>query len=265
MPTPAILALDFDGVLCDGLREYFQSAWQAYCQIFDQSPANPPAGLADRFYPLRPVIETGWEMPLLLYALQQGVDDGAVLDHWQTLVQEIFQNTQVDPQAAMAAVDGVRDRWIQTDLDGWLSLHRFYPGVIEQLQRAIAAGIYPLIISTKEGRFIQSLLSRAGVDLPREQIIGKEIQQPKTTTLQQLQASPPTAVADSQPLWFIEDRLKTLDQVKAVDDLNSVTLFLADWGYNTQAERDRAASDPRIHLLSLSQLTEDFSQWVQTG
>ena len=265
MTTPAILALDFDGVLCDGLIEYFQTAWQAYCQIFDQPLSEPPPDLADRFYPLRPVIETGWEMPLLLHALQQGVADAAVLDHWQTIVQEILQDTQIQPDAAMRAVDGTRDRWIQSDLAGWLSLHRFYPGVIERLSGAIAAGVFPLIISTKEGRFIQALLAQEGIELPREQIIGKEIQQPKTTTLQQLQASPPAAAPAAQPIWFVEDRLQTLEKVKAVAELENVTLFLADWGYNTPAERDRAAHDPRVHLLSVSQMTSDFSQWLKAG
>ena len=265
MLTPAILALDFDGVLCDGLIEYFQTAWQAYCRLFDQVPADPPPGLAERFYPLRPVIETGWEMPLLLHALQQGVEDAAVLDYWPTLVQDILQETRIQPDVAMAAVDGGRDRWIQTDLEGWLSLHRFYPDVIERLQGAMTAGAFPIIISTKEGRFIQALLAQAGVDLPRDQIIGKEIKQPKPVTLQQIQASPPVAAAASQPIWFLEDRLKTLDKVKAVPELDDVTLFLVDWGYNTAVERDRAAHDPRIHLLSLPQMTDEFAAWLPSS
>lgn len=262
MLTPAILALDFDGVLCDGLTEYFQTAWRAYCQIFDHPGATPPDGLADRFYPLRPVIETGWEMPLLLHALQQGVEDTAVLDSWPKIVQKILQDTQVQPEAAMATVDGVRDRWIEADLDGWLSLHRFYPGVIERLRVAIAAGVFPVIISTKEGRFIQALLNQEGVDLPPEQIIGKEIKQPKAKTLQQIQTSPPPTAPKSQPIWFLEDRLKTLDQVKTAD-LSDLTLFLVDWGYNTAAERARAALDPQINLLSLPQMTADFSRWLE--
>ncbi|MEM6518130.1 MAG: HAD family hydrolase [Cyanobacteria bacterium P01_C01_bin.70] len=263
--TPAMLALDFDGVLCDGLVEYFQTAWKAHCEIFAQPPSEPPEGLAEKFYPLRPVIETGWEMPLLLYALQQGVDEVAILEHWPVLVQDILRETQVQPDDAMAAVDGVRDRWIAADLDGWLSRHRFYPGMIERLQAAIAAGVFPLIISTKEGRFIQALLAKEGIDLPREQIIGKEISQPKTTTLRQLQASPPTVVPIAQPIWFVEDRLKTLEKVKADSQLTDIVLFLADWGYNTITEKKQAADDSRIHLLSLPQVTGEFSQWVTGG
>lgn len=262
--APGILALDFDGVLCDGLVEYFQTAWKAYCQLFSEGEKSPPDGLAEQFYPLRPVIETGWEMPLLLHALQQGVKDTDVLDHWQSIVQDILQDTGIDPDVAMSAVDGTRDRWIRDDLQGWLSLHRFYPGVIERLQQAIASDVFPLIISTKEGRFIHSLLAQAGVELSRNRIIGKEIKQPKTVTLRQLQQTPPTEAARSEPIWFVEDRFKTLVKVKAQDDLQDITLFLVDWGYNTAAEKEKAVNDSRIHLLSLSQLVREFSAWTET-
>ena len=53
MSSPDILALDFDGVVCDGLIEYFQTAWRAYCELFHPESAEPPEGLAERFYPLR--------------------------------------------------------------------------------------------------------------------------------------------------------------------------------------------------------------------
>lgn len=35
-----------------------------------------------------------------------------------------------------------------------------------------------------------------------------------------------------------------------VEELNQWQLYLVDWGYNTEAERRRAAADPRITLLS---------------
>ena len=33
--APTLLALDFDGVVCDGLREYFQTAWKVYGEVFE--------------------------------------------------------------------------------------------------------------------------------------------------------------------------------------------------------------------------------------
>jgi phosphoglycolate phosphatase-like HAD superfamily hydrolase len=204
-------------------------------------------------------------MPLLLHALLHGVDDADVLDHWQAIVQDILKETQIPSDQAMTAVDGTRDRWIQSDLEGWLSLHRFYPGVIEKLRAAIADGIYPTIISTKEGRFIQALLSEEGVDLPSHQIIGKEVKQPKTKTLRQLIQTPPADAPQQATIWFVEDRLKTLEKVKAEPDLAGISLFLADWGYNTNAEKEQAQRDSRIHLLSLSQLVREFSSWNQAA
>ncbi len=63
-------------------------------------------------------------------------------------------------------------------------------------------------------------------------------------------------------LWFVEDRLKTLQLVQQQADLEDVKLFLADWGYNTQTEREAAQKDPRIQLLSLSQFAKDLSAWL---
>ncbi|MFM6157521.1 MAG: HAD family hydrolase, partial [Sphaerospermopsis kisseleviana] len=66
----------------------------------------------------------------------------------------------------------------------------------------------------------------------------------------------------SVSLWFMEDRLKTLQLVQQQSDLDHVKLFLADWGYNTQAEREAGKNDPRIKLISLSHFVQDFSAWL---
>ena len=55
--------------------------------------------------------------------------------------------------------------------------------------------------------------------------------------------------------------MKTLQLVQQQTDLDNVSLFLADWGYNTQAEREAAENDSRIKLISLAQFARDFSDW----
>jgi phosphoglycolate phosphatase-like HAD superfamily hydrolase len=159
--NPTLLALDFDGVICDGLKEYFQTAWKAYCQIWDS--IAPPEGLNEAFYRLRPVVETGWEMPILLRALVLGVSEDEILQGWVSIASEIVAKDNLTPLEVSKIVDTIRDLWIETDLDSWLAEHRFYPGVIERLQKAIARSTNLVIISTKEGRFIQQLLSQRKV------------------------------------------------------------------------------------------------------
>ncbi|MBE9124982.1 MULTISPECIES: HAD family hydrolase [unclassified Coleofasciculus] len=256
--TPTILSLDFDGVLCDGLLEYFQTSWRTYCQIWQPDNQTPPPHLELSFCRLRPVIESGWEMPVLLRALILGVSDTNILQNWSAVVQELSESEHLQSAELGKRVDTVRDEWIATDLEGWLKLHRFYPGVIERVQKTLETSTQLFIVTTKEGRFVQQLLQQQGVQLSQDRIIGKEIKRPKPQTLRQLLEE---SARESITLWFVEDRLQTLLSVEQQTDLKDVRLYLADWGYNTQAHREFATNHSRIQLLSLSQFSRDFADW----
>jgi phosphoglycolate phosphatase-like HAD superfamily hydrolase len=257
--SPRILVLDFDGVLCDGRAEYFASSCRVCAQVWGLAPAQLQP-LQPAFNQLRPLIETGWEMPLLLWGLQQGIPEDALRQDWPGWRQRLLQQAGVSERALAQALDEVRDRWLAEDRQGWLELHRFYPGVTAWMRQVQAAGEPRLaILSTKEGRFIQQLLLREGIQLPRHRILGKEVRAPKAATLQRLLTAAQVA---PEELWFVEDRLQTLRQVQSVPELEPVLLFLAAWGYNLPEEREEAARNPRLHLLSLEQLSQPFEQWL---
>lgn len=257
--SPALIASDFDGVICDGLIEYFQTAWQAYCAIWEPSDRTPPEGLAERFYRLRPVIETGWEMPVLLRAVLSGMPDEELFQDWPAIAHSLIEQEQHSPLDLAKAVDSIRDEWIGRDVENWLAQHRAYPGVIDGLKTIIESDIQVVIVTTKEGRFVRQLLGSWGISLADEQIFGKEVKQPKYQTLRQLIQT--YDVREPSNLWFIEDRLKTLEGVQTHADLTGVGLFLADWGYNTAAEREIAQQNPAINLLSLSQFSSSVTTW----
>jgi phosphoglycolate phosphatase-like HAD superfamily hydrolase len=260
VPTPNLLALDFDGVICNGLVEYFQTAWRTYCQIWSPDDSTPPEGFAESFYRLRPVIETGWEMPILICAKMQGIDEEAILANWGQIAQKILVEEGLEPKTLAAQLDGLRDNWIASDLDGWLSLHQFYPGVVQQVQKLLDSPIQVFIITTKEGRFVRSLLQQQGIDFPTQQLFGKESGKPKHQVLRELLAEY-TKEAQPPVIWFVEDRLKTLQNVQKYGELAEVGLYLANWGYNTAAERQEADEDDLIRVLSIEQFSQDFSVW----
>nr|WP_238718451.1 HAD family hydrolase [Petrachloros mirabilis] len=253
---PQTIALDFDGIICDGLLEYFQTAWQVYRTTWPTSNSTPPKFLAETFYRLRPVVGTGWEMPILLRAAIKGFSETSILEQWPSICTRIVAEEDLNLQNIGHQVDAVRDRWIQQNLEEWLELHHFYPGVIAQLQRWQAAGVPLWIITTKESRFVVQLLATAGVTLPSTQIYGKDSQQPKPETLRQLQGTTPL------PIWFVEDRLATLQKIKTQDDLKDIGLFLGDWGYNTPRDRHIAQQDERITLITLAQFQQEFTSWT---
>ena len=255
--TPTLIALDFDGVLCNGLIEYFQTAWRTYSQIWQLSDEVQSNDLVEKFYRLRPVIEIGWEMPVLIRALILGIGEEAIFEEWQAIAQKIVFEEGLDRGEIGACLDSTRDEWIAKDLEGWLSLHQFYPGVVERLKGLMVSEVKPVIITTKEGRFVRSLLQKEGINLPQADIIGKESKCPKYESLRILLAK----LGVGTTIWFVEDRLKTLLSIRKQPDLQEVELFLADWGYNTQKERNSVVENPPIHLLSSAQFSQDFSVW----
>lgn len=251
MSLPQLLALDFDGVVCDGLFEYFATAWRTYLQVWQPTVTVPPVGLAEDFYRLRPIIETGWEMPALIQALITATPEAVLQKQWQPLAHQLVLGQGLTPKALSTQLDRVRDAWIAEDLAGWLALHRFYPGILERIETTT---IPVVIITTKEGRFVQQLLRQAGLAFNPQDIYGKECQQPKTQTLGQL-------LNHYADIWFVEDRLLTLQAVQAQADLDRVELFLADWGYNTPQDRQKAQTNPRMGCLDLKTFQEPFIRW----
>jgi len=256
--APTILALDFDGVVCDGLIEYFQTAWRTYCQVWSSASSTPPENLASTFYQLRPVIEVGWEMPILLRALILEIPTAKIWEDWSVIAQQILLEDHLQAADIGAQLDQIRDEWIAADVEDWLAQHRFYPGVVEKVRSLLTSSVQPIIITTKEGRFVSQLLQQQQIQLPEQWIIGKESKRSKQQTLRELLNS---FTEEAAKIWFVEDRLKTLQSVKQQSDLEDVRLYLADWGYNTPAQHASIANDDRIHLLSLAQFAQDFSAW----
>jgi len=109
---PQILALDFDGVICDGLI-IFKPLGAPTVKSKPSLP-TPPADSAS-FYQLRPVIETGWEMPVLIRALVLGHnrEDEAGLG-WD--FSPVVERSRADGSRHRHETRPARDEWITTDL-----------------------------------------------------------------------------------------------------------------------------------------------------
>jgi phosphoglycolate phosphatase-like HAD superfamily hydrolase len=265
MSAPSILALDFDGVVCDGRPEYFETAWQAYVAAWPQPlTTTRPAAIADRFGALRPLIESGWEMPLMVHALLAGVDGGALESRrgWLEAAPALMKTAGVTAEALGRALNRVRDEWFARDAAGWLAHHRFYPGVPARLVSLLDGPTLVVIVTTKTERFARSLLVGADPRLAAISVIGREPGQPvpKPAILRRLADSHGLG-ADAAGIWFVEDMLETLEATAKRPDVAGVRLFLCDWGYNTPADRAHVAAGGRIGLLSLERFAAPLESW----
>jgi len=246
----SVLALDFDGVLCDSARETGITGWKAGATLWaDMADALPPERLLHAYCRARPVIETGYEAILMVRLLKDGEDPDALLERFQKRLPETVARSGADTDELKRLYGSIRDRWIQEDPQGWLSLSPLYPGTAETLN-ALPSGLDCYIITTKEERFVEQLLAYHGVPFDAARIYGLDRRMQKEAVLRELMERHPGRSID-----FVEDRLGTLKRLSKQPELASVRLHIACWGYNTEAEC-REAVRLNIHLLKTFSLAD---------
>ena len=263
--APGILALDFDGVLCDGMAEYFESSRRACGRIWPQD-GMPGQDLFAGFRELRPVIKTGWEMPVLLRALGAGMPKATLHDGWDVARDGVLardpRGHDVLAKLLEHTLDDVRREWIAADRADWLSRNKLDSEVAD-VRRTVGTPERTAVVTTKEGQFCRWLLEHWGIAVA--DIQGKEAGTHKCDNLRELRAKYEAQTGKKLTLWFVEDRLKTLQCVRTHADLADVGLFLADWGYVTDAARAEVRRDAAIKLLRLGEFTGPFAGWGAGG
>ena len=258
-----VLALDFDGVLCDGRPEYFEAARRAYRETWPAARAVPDA-TATAFAAYRPLVESGWEMPVLLHAVVAGEPPTALIDRaaWLATARRLLDGAGLAADTLGRALNRVRDEWFARDPDDWVRHNVFYPGVVARLVQTLVEGTPIAVVTTKAERFARALLAAQDARLRDLPIVGREPGRtiPKPESLARLAAAHGLQPG-AEGLWFVEDLLETLDAVHATLALAAARLFLADWGYNTLEQRASVGWRRHVRLLSLGAWTTPVAAW----
>ncbi|MCX5942346.1 MAG: HAD family hydrolase [Cyanobacteria bacterium] len=249
--TPApLLVFDFDGVLVDGMAEYWWSARRAALALQPQVPL--PAMAPPGFALLRPLIHKGWEMVLAALELSRpDLDLPAYLAHYRLQLQAALERWQLAPESLQRALETGRHQALDQDRAAWLALHQPYPGVVKRLAQLAAEGSDWIVLTTKGRSFACELLRAHGLE-PRA-VYGHE-QGSKPEVLLRLAQERPDG-----PLWFVEDRRATLEQVRATPGLESVRCLLVSWGY--LGPEDRQGLPRGIVLLEPDRFAAPLASW----
>lgn len=248
MSRPAILALDLDGVLVDGMEEYWRSSLAA-ARGLGAPGTGPPGEIPPAFRSIRPWVHTGWEMVVVAWALAHGAPAEAFLQDYPAALRQWQTRSGQSPGALQDALERHRSACLSRDPRGWLAQHRLYPGVAERLHRCGAEGVEWIVITTKGRDFAAALLKQDG--LRPTAVYGRE-DGPKVRVLLRL-------LEQRQPVWFVEDRLPTLEQVAADPQLAGVGCYLAAWGYLRHADRQQLR--PPAHWLDHATFCAPFHAW----
>ena len=100
------------------------------------------------------------------------------------------------------------------------------------------------MLTTKEDRFVKAIMKRWNVPFPEEDVYGLERINVKEETLAEL-----ITAGSYDDVRFIEDRVETLLRFQSAPALGNVALYLATWGYSTDAQKELAAGNHRIRMI----------------
>tara|TARA_Y100001970_G_scaffold258574_1_gene338618 strand:- start:696 stop:1475 length:780 start_codon:yes stop_codon:yes gene_type:complete len=247
-----LFLFDFDGVIVDGMNEYWQSSLLA-CEKFLNSPNilindSLRNKVSNTFKEIRPWVKYGWEMVLIAHEilkrenpLNAHTKDNFIKEYNQNC-QKILQDNLWLAEDLQKSLDNSRKYQIDKDFEKWVNLHIPFLEVMDFLEKLKQEKIKTAIITTKGKLFAAKIVEKLNI-FP-EIIIGYE-SGTKTKIAKELSEK-------YEIIGFLEDRKKTLIDIKQDNQTKNIPCFLADWGYLKDSDRINLSHD--IKLLKLNNL-----------
>ena len=158
--------------------------------------------------------------------------------------QRILNDNSWIAEDLQKILDKSRKYQIDKNFKSWVNLHNPFFEVINFMKELRRREIKTGIITTKGGEFAEKILQQLNI-FP-EFIFGYE-----SGTKIQIAAN---LTQKYEILGFIEDRKKTLIDIKKNSGTSHIPCFLADWGYLKDSDRYNLSDE--ITLLKLSNLEE---------
>lgn len=244
-----VIALDFDGVVCDSAGETVASGWRAGKNIWasEWDQKEPPPEVVRRFRSLRPFMHTGYEAIAMTRMAYEGIE-GEELDQekFDELLDRTIDDTGFSREDLINMFAAARDKWIAQEPGNWLRRNRFYDAAADMVKSLSER--YPLyIVTTKQRRFAEKLLAENCPSASIRAVYGLRDMNSKEDVLEQLMGQ---AEFKNALFHFVEDRLRTLERVGRAINGSRLCLYLAGWGYNTPVDRRMARETGNICLLN---------------
>ena len=254
MSSQKIFLFDFDGVIVDGMHEYWQSSLLA-CEKYLNSPyisfdQNLYKTVPNSFKEIRPWVKYGWEMVLITHEIIKkenplnNLNKDDYINQYQENCQRILKENFWLAEDLQKILDKTREYQIEKDFEKWVNLHNPFFEVVKFLEELKKRKIITGIITTKGKIFAEKILKQLNI-FP-EFIFGYE-SGTKIKIAEKLSQT-------YEILGFIEDRKNTLIEIKQNSKTSHIPCFLADWGYLKKS--DRLNLNNGIKLLTLENLEQ---------
>ena len=249
-----LFLFDFDGVIVDGMNEYWHSSLLTCEKFLNSSDIKIEKALYKKvsktFKELRPWVKYGWEMVLLVHEIikkDNPLDNVNKIDFvskYNENCQKILQDNCWLAEDLQRFLDKARQYQIDKNFENWVNLHTPFYEVLDFIERTKQKQIKTGIITTKGKEFAKKILEKLNI-FP-EFIFGYE-----SGTKIEIASALSTKF---EILGFLEDRRTTLLDISQHPNTKNIPCLLADWGY--LKDTDRINLPKGIRLLKLRNLED---------
>jgi len=236
----------------DGMHEYWHSSLLA-CEKYLNSPCISVdqklyTKVPNTFTEIRPWVKYGWEMVLIVHEIIKKenplshVNKDDYINKYDQNCQRILKENCWLAEDLQKILDKSREYQIEKDFEKWVNLHNPFFEVIKFMEELKKREIKTGIITTKGKIFAEKILKQ--LNIYPEFIFGYE----SGTKIKIAEKLTQTY----EILGFIEDRKKTLIDIKKNSETSHIPCFLADWGYLKGTDKYSLSNE--IKLLKLENL-----------
>ena len=254
MHQPKLILFDFDGVIVNGIDEYWFSsklACEKYLLTNSQDlNINNYVEVPKIFVEIRPWVKYGWEMVLITHEILKTYEPlnnhtkNSFLENYEENCSKLLLRYSWNSSKLQQCLDDAREFQIKNDLKRWISFHRPFEEVISFINYAKDKGYKIGVISTKGKNFTSTILSNLNI-FP-ELIFGYE-SGAKVDIISNLSLN-------YDIKGFIEDRRKTLSNILQNNKTKFINCYLAEWGYLKST--DKLDLPQGIKLLKIKNLED---------
>ena len=249
-----LILFDFDGVIVDGIDEYwFSSKFACEKYLLTNSKdlnINNYVEVPKIFVEVRPWVKYGWEMVLITHEILKtyeplnNLTKNSFLENYEENCSKLLSGYSWNSSKLQQCLDDAREFQIKNDFKRWLSLHRPFNEVISFIKYAKDKGYKIGVISTKGKDFTSKILSN--LNLFPELIFGYE-SGAKVDIISNLSLS-------YDIKGFVEDRRNTLSNILQNKRTKFINCYLAEWGYLKNT--DKIDLPQGIKLLKIKNLED---------
>ena len=270
-----LLALDFDGVICDSSPESSVSAIRAIQNLWGFRTSDEEFETVKNIVmALRPIVETGYENLLLARLVLEEIrlsgdfDTDTMLRIWcPDLRDSLIEKYGENKEKLIAAFGDTRDYFIANEFRTWLDLNQLYPGIQDSFQ-ILQQSEFQLdnffIITTKQERFVIEILKSEDLVVPgKENLYG--LGNKLGSKVDVLLSLAHNRLKKGHKIHFIEDKVETLLQIASTPGLEMVDLYLVDWGYTTLQQRMLAEDHERVEIIDSAQFKKICEAFLKTN